>query len=167
MRPLTTTEMFPEFASPVSGSHERLVRCVSLWQPWASLIAVGIKSVETRSWPAPATILGCRIAIHAAKTNKGMWLAAQDKELWKVCLEALTFDERGFLPSGVIVATALVEVSIPTERLKPDIFGNFSQGRFGWMLADIRPLDTPIPAKGAQGIFMASLDASNEKLRDR
>lgn len=142
---------------------ERLVRCVSLWQPWASLIAAGLKTVETRSWPAPTTILGSRIAIHAAKTNKGMWLAAQDKELWKACLEALPFDEQGFLPRGVLVATALVEASIPTERLNPDIFGDFSAGRFGWMLADIEPLKTPIPAKGAQGVFMATLDASNDQ----
>jgi hypothetical protein len=44
---------------------------VSLWQPWASLIAVGAKTIETRSWPAPKGLIGQRIAIHAAKTTKG------------------------------------------------------------------------------------------------
>lgn len=43
------------------------MKAVSLWQPWASLIACGAKTIETRSWPAPRTVVGQRIAIHAAK----------------------------------------------------------------------------------------------------
>ena len=40
---------------------------VTLHLPWATLIALGVKSVETRSWPAPARLLGQVIAIHAGK----------------------------------------------------------------------------------------------------
>ena len=43
------------------------VYAITLHQPWASRIALGIKTVETRSWPAPARLLGRRIAVHAAK----------------------------------------------------------------------------------------------------
>lgn len=43
-------------------------RALSLWQPWASLIAVGAKAVETRGWSTPYRGL---LAIHAAKTTKG------------------------------------------------------------------------------------------------
>lgn len=41
--------------------------CLSLWQPWASLIAVGAKDIETRDWGPPAATIGHMIAIHAAK----------------------------------------------------------------------------------------------------
>lgn len=36
---------------------------LTLWQPWASLVALGVKTIETRSW---ATKHRGRIAIHAA-----------------------------------------------------------------------------------------------------
>lgn len=141
------------FVLPEDGGP--LLRCLSLWQPWASLIACGLKSVETRHWPAPDSILGTRIGIHAAKTNQGMVLAAQDGALWPLCLKHLPWTLDGKLPMGVLVATALVEASIPTERLTPDFYGNYAPGRFGWMLADIRPLATPFPCRGGQGIFTA------------
>lgn len=43
------------------------MHAISLWQPWASLIAVEAKPYETRDWPPPAWLVGKRIAIHAAK----------------------------------------------------------------------------------------------------
>lgn len=40
---------------------------ITLWQPWATLVAEGVKMIETRHWPAPHALIGQRIAIHAAK----------------------------------------------------------------------------------------------------
>lgn len=40
---------------------------ITVWQPWASLIALGVKTIETRSWPAPDRLVGQRIGIHAAR----------------------------------------------------------------------------------------------------
>ncbi|MCO5562256.1 hypothetical protein L7F22_015881 [Adiantum nelumboides] len=40
--------------------------CITLHQPWASLLVHGIKRVEGRSWPAPLNVLSERIWIHAA-----------------------------------------------------------------------------------------------------
>ncbi len=40
---------------------------ISLWEPWASAIAVGIKASETRGW---STNYRGQIAIHAAKTTQ-------------------------------------------------------------------------------------------------
>lgn len=144
------------FASMTAEQHGE-IRCVSLWQPWASLIAVGLKHVETRSWPAPKTILGQRIGIHAAKTPKGLIVAAQQKELWDMCLESLPWDAAGDLPRGFIVATAVVESCFPTDVLQPDLYGDYSPGRFGWMLTGIEVLPKPVPAKGRQGIFSARI----------
>lgn len=43
------------------------MKAISLWQPWASLIACGAKPFETRHWAPPPELIGQRIAIHAAK----------------------------------------------------------------------------------------------------
>ena len=43
------------------------VCAITLDQPWASLTALGIKTVETRSWPAPERPIGQVIAVHAGR----------------------------------------------------------------------------------------------------
>ena len=42
------------------------IKAISLWQPWASLIALGGKKIETRSWP---TKYRGPLAIHASKNQ--------------------------------------------------------------------------------------------------
>ena len=42
------------------------MKALTIWQPWASLIARGVKQYETRSW---ATKYRGPIAIHAAMKN--------------------------------------------------------------------------------------------------
>ena len=45
-----------------------IIRCISLWQPWASLMARGHKYFETRSWD---TKIRGEVWIHAAKSVEG------------------------------------------------------------------------------------------------
>lgn len=55
------------------------MKAISLWQPWASLIACGAKPFETRSWAPPRDLIGQPIAIHAAKkVDKGAAQFATD-----------------------------------------------------------------------------------------
>lgn len=48
------------------------MNAITLWQPWASLcvdplgLPAPVKGFETRSWPAPASVIDQRLAIHAA-----------------------------------------------------------------------------------------------------
>src|SRR5690349_22770127 len=76
------------------------MKAISLWQPWASLVSIGAKKIETRSW---ATAYRGPLAIHAAKKWTG--------ELYRPCLEepfqsALIrhFETPEHLPLGCIVA---------------------------------------------------------------
>lgn len=55
------------------------MKCISLWQPWATLIAIGAKKIETRHWK---TDVRGRVAIHAAKR----WTRDQKK----LCCGGLT-----------------------------------------------------------------------------
>ena len=58
------------------------MQCLTLWQPWASLIAVGQKNYETRSWRAGhgglklSTAIPGWIAVHARPFGQGVlpWL---------------------------------------------------------------------------------------------
>jgi hypothetical protein len=42
------------------------MKTLSVQQPWASLILMGVKPVENRTWPAPPWLIGQRLAIHAS-----------------------------------------------------------------------------------------------------
>lgn len=85
------------------------VPAISLWQPWASLMASGHKSIETRSW---STHLRGLVAIHAAKR-------------WTLELATLLLDERFrralARPSigGPGVGNPATPIRITLEALKP------------------------------------------------
>jgi hypothetical protein len=65
------------------------------------------------------------------------------------------------LPSGVIIATARIVEFRSTNDTKfvnslseqEKAFGNYDPNRWMWILSDIKRLDTPIPAKGKQGLW--------------
>lgn len=139
------------------------MKAVSLWQPWASLIACGAKTVETRSWPAPRSVVGQRIAIHAAKRTSelAMLRAPVFRDALRERRELVHLVD-GELPLGHIVATAvLTDCFVMSASRCADVranqpleyaFGHWEPGRFGWQLADVQVVD-PIPYRGAQGLF--------------
>lgn len=55
------------------------MNCITLTEPWATLVAIGAKTIETRSWKAPDWAIGQPLAIHAAKG-----LTADDLD-WVFC----------------------------------------------------------------------------------
>lgn len=146
------------------------MKAISLWQPWATLVAVGAKKFETRHW---ATTYRGPIAIHAARkvSPEGCALvdelyAEHDEQFFKLveardeCMST-KFHGGLALPVGCVVAIAKLVCVHRTETLpcnglvdeRERRFGNFAPGRYAWQLIDINPLDPPAPAKGAQGLF--------------
>ena len=88
---------------------------ITLHQPWASLIALGIKTVETRSWPAPALLVGQTIAIHAGKR-----VVRQPGENIEQELRArLGEDWHGDIPAGRVVATAILVRMARVAHINP------------------------------------------------
>lgn len=89
------------------------MKAISLWQPWASLIACGAKPFETRSFAPPSDLIGQVIAIHAAK---------------KIDPEAAEFAEEllfgQFEPGGFALAEKL-EASWGGEAVGDEIMGIF------------------------------------------
>lgn len=135
-----------------------ILPCISLHQPWASLVAWGVKQHETRHWQYPQRLEGQRIAIHAAKRCEfnvdqvlRQLLFRRHGDLWNK-----------ELPTGAVICTALLCGCIPTEVGAPDgpidaAAGNWEPGRYAWRLRDVRELPTPIPLTGRQGWFSAEI----------
>ena len=125
------------------------MRAISLWQPWATAIAVGVKTIETRHWK---TNYRGPIAIHAAKR----W-TRDEREFAEVEFTNGRLPKR--IPLGAIVAVAVLSECKATWELDSEIsaveriYGNYSLGRFGWILTNIRALPEPVPWKGKQGFF--------------
>ncbi len=126
-----------------------IIPAITLYQPWASLIAVGAKRYETRSFPAPRRLLGQRIAIHAAKRE--ITLVGLDFKAARAIMAVVPTSVYS-LPRGVVVCTAFLAESLPAESVEPDLFGDYSPGRFAWRLEDILPVTPHIPARGRQMI---------------
>lgn len=123
------------------------MKAISLWQPWASAVVLGIKTIETRGW---STNYRGRLAIHAAK----LWKPEQQ-------LFAATEHALGRLPKRIPLGCIVGYVDLvdcrPTELEEASalerILGNFAPGRYAWILAFPVQLDEPVPFRGKQGFF--------------
>ena len=122
------------------------MKAITLHQPWATLIALGLKTMETRSW---STKYRGPIAIHAGKTI--------DHEVAEYLAERMGCAD---LPTGAVIATATLAKVLTTGPALwgwlPDDeaeYGDFSPGRFAWALEDVQVLPEPIPARGQQGLW--------------
>lgn len=123
------------------------MKALTLWQPWAYAVAHLGKDVENRQWKPWAGIIGQRIAIHASKR----WVK-RDMEAWCASLVIHGLAEELPLAAlaeqcGKVVATARV-----TEIVEASDSVWFT-GPYGWVLADVAVLKTPIACRGAQGMW--------------
>ena len=134
-----------------------MLKALSLLQPWATLVVIGAKTIETRSW---STAYRGTLMIHASKGKSGAAIAAEP--LFKKYIP--NFHE---LPFGAIIGEVTLkdvvrisELLLPPEliarlTLEERAFGAYSEGRFAWLLEDAVVYDEPIPAKGALGLWDA------------
>lgn len=132
------------------------MKMLTLTQPWASLVAIGVKKNETRSWN---TKYRGPLGIHAAKGfPEESKLICRDQR-FSIELFLGGYDGIQDLPLGIILATCeLVETVQITEGMKlpesPELdFGDYRIGRYIWKLENVKRLSKPILAKGALGLW--------------
>lgn len=140
---------------------------ISIWQPHATLVMLGVKPYETRSWAVYKSLLGQRIGIHAAKAMDdlkeleayiGRSASGVDSvasfDAMRAALHSGGFEKLADLPRGCVIGSAVLQACVRTEDLAdPGYFGDFSSGRFAWRLVDPVPLPEPVPYRGQQGFF--------------
>lgn len=125
-------------------------------------MAVGAKRYETRHWHAPRTIIGLRIAIHAAKRRHRDDRACFE-DILDQCHESRSIFETYLdldydaLPFGAVVCTGVLKACHRVEGLPISAierrWGNYDAGRFAWEFTDIQKLAAPMPFIGRQGVF--------------
>jgi hypothetical protein len=81
------------------------MKAISLHQPWAAAVAVGIKWIETRSW---RTHYRGPLAIHAAKTKSTDNLRAYYEVITPRAEDLFMPLNYADLPFGYIIATDLM-----------------------------------------------------------
>ncbi|MEX0718661.1 MAG: ASCH domain-containing protein [Planctomycetaceae bacterium] len=125
------------------------MKALTVWQPWASLLALGMKRYETRGW---LTSYRGPLAIHAGAKRDGVVHAVCGIEPFCSILAEHGFAGPAELPYGAVIAVGELVACHPVETLKLSklerAVGDFSEGRFAWEFANVRMLDTPIPARG-------------------
>ena len=151
------------------------MKAITIWQPWASLIALGEKKIETRSW---STKYRGTLAIHAAasmpKSIKVLLPTFADMlGITKYNGSWLYYLEHSVGSFGKVVATCELIDCFPivkNDKLnntayadagesqyiitgKEYQFGYYTEGRYAWILKDIKPLAKPVPAKGMQRLW--------------
>jgi len=135
------------------------MKAISIWQPHASLIVLGLKPFETRSWTAWKSLIGQRIWIHAGKALGDLqtlndYLIGRDAgevtddvhDAFVRALKGAGISYLRDLPRGALLGSAILAECIPTEQVSdPGVFGDFSPGRYAWRMVDPIPLLAPCP----------------------
>lgn len=126
------------------------MKILTLWQPWATLIALGIKVHETRSW---STQYRGPLAIHSAKRK-------MDRAGRRLLMEIVgghairPGSPLLRMPYGSIVAIANLVDVYPTDDVETTdtdwACGDFTPGRYAWLIEDA--LQCQATCKGAQGL---------------
>ena len=149
------------------------MKALTIWQPWASLISIGAKPYEFRGWPAPRSLEGQQIAIHAgARPIKrdeiaDLLLRLRSADAWTTCLkpepaiELLdnALSSPGRLPRSAVVCTAVLGRPVRSLDIVAEFGGVVNDSDRGehcnwaWPLTAIEPLVPAVDARGAQGFW--------------
>lgn len=128
------------------------MKALTLIQPWATLIALEEKKIETRSWD---TKYRGALAIHAGKKiDKKVFELPYYKEV--LAKNNITISN---IPTGCVIAVCNLSNTSTTDSLRDKVsdkeyaFGDYSPNRYGWELTNVRVLDKPIQAKGMLGLW--------------
>lgn len=138
------------------------MKVITIRQPWATLVALGEKQFETRSWK---TVYRGELAIHAGK--------AVDKTICQLEPYRSVLQRHGYsteqLPLGAVIAVGRLEqchyvgTDLGTAAILGDdsyivegteyAFGDYTEGRFAWKIGGMRLLERPLSATGRLGLW--------------
>lgn len=144
------------------------MKALSFTQPWAQLVALGEKKVETRSWRTSTRGL---VAIHAAKAFPiSAWVLSRRYPYYGPALEPWI----SRFPLGAIIGTVEIVDTWRTSALtsggkvisaKENAFGDYGPNRWAWNLQNPKLLAEPIPCRGHLGLWQVP-DEIEEGIRD-
>ncbi len=131
------------------------MKALSLLQPWASLVVTGPKTMETRGW---STLHRGLLLIHASQGKAGSIFASEPP--FKKYIANFKH-----LPFGAIIGSVYLTDIIRAEKLnmhdelinrltmEEKAFGDYSEGRYAWLLENPVQFKQPIPARGMLNLW--------------
>lgn len=146
------------------------MKALTLTQPWATLVAIGAKKIETRSWN---TGYRGQLAIHAAAGKYVDDYLLMKIEPFYSALRDAGIESRLQIPLGGIIATCELAETRCIDNLdwkegkrgwvkgnsfweaseQEKAFGDYSLGRYMWFLRNVVVFPEPIAAKGSLGLW--------------
>lgn len=134
------------------------MKALTLNQPWASLVVIGAKSIETRSW---RTSYRGPLLIHAGRRWTADEQASYRDAVLVLEMAGWRRPPAEFLAPGVHLGCVMALCRLADCRPMPTPppegldrhFGTYGPGRFGWILEDVRPLPTPVPWPGERRLW--------------
>ncbi len=136
------------------------MKALTLTEPWATLVMLGAKRYETRSWN---TTYRGQLIIHAAKGFPKWAKALVNDEPFKPALEGYGVN-RPFKLGCVLGTVELVDTFPTTDFRLSSLtdqeveFGDYGDGRHAWQLDNPIWLPEPVPYKGALGLWEYNAD---------
>jgi hypothetical protein len=139
------------------------LRCYSVWQPYAHLLIKGFKLNETRSTPAPKSLIGQRIGIASTLQLKPEQLKATASRTFKRHYKAtgLIWKDWGSLPRGYLLGTVrlvgcvqMTKSFIRKQTAMERAFGNWKVGNYAWLVEAPIEWSAPVRVRGAQGVWI-------------
>lgn len=129
-------------------------RVLTLWEPWASLVAMGVKRWETRAWAPPESLIGHRLLIHSAARGFGFnsseaeLVRSLPHDVWRALADFVGGDPElsSNYPRRRLLCSVLVVQYRPTRPLPPDLpelqlmLGDWTMPRFAWRFAEPKPV---------------------------
>jgi hypothetical protein len=138
------------------------MKCISLIQPWATLVILGVKGQETRTW---GTLYRGELAIHAAKKFPEVARRLCQEEPFRSILRRSGFMSGCDLPRGAILGTVqLADCRAITDQDQLSLdhlaYIDRSRGRWVWRFNNPKPLTRPLLSRGQMGIYNAAISQS-------
>lgn len=151
-----------------------IIPCISLWQPWCSLLAHGKKKIETRSWEFRGK-MPVVLAVHAtASWNRDALFLCRKNPFLSAVKEITGAEDLrrsiDALPLAAVLGLIRLTHCVRTDWLTPGTsatsfpqigtltetereFGDFRPGRYCWITDKAVAFPEPIPARGRQMIW--------------
>ena len=135
------------------------MKAISIRQPWAYLIAAGIKDIENRTWKCPGKYIGERVLIHASKTQYETPMYLLTDEQYDSIKQEKRIEINNSLEYGCIIGSIEIvdcvvnHTSIWAEKTNlPEQLSN--ECIWNWVLANPILFDEPIMnVKGKLGFW--------------
>lgn len=146
------------------------MKALTIWEPYASLLVMGMKEFETRGWETkyrgPLLITAAKRYDNARKDDidrvvtilRQHGMDSQAEKLFELC-------GRSIGCAVGVVKLAYCKPMMDGGSGLENAVGYFGEGRFGWKRDEPRMFESPLPVVGKQGLWVPSqelIDAANQ-----